>query len=213
MFPSCLWITWPVNSVVKSTGGKKTHKKQKSSFCLILRRQNLPACVAISSAHTKHNQATKHPPKSCCRQQVQLQLINSELSASLTTLLSNFHVLQVNTKRLARLLAPFLRALKPHHRVLLVGTTRRPFQANFGPFCKAYQKIILIPRPDYLTRFGKYFKSSSRFFLLFKIRVYLLVILRAALQLKSCPWANLKSWKFRLNQYRPPQRSNNKSGS
>ncbi|KAM4776546.1 dynein regulatory complex protein 11 isoform 1-T1 [Cyanocitta cristata] len=59
---------------------------------------------------------------------------------------------EVNAKRLARMLPPFLRALKPKDRVLLVGTTARPFDANPGPFCKVFQKIILIPKPDYLTR-------------------------------------------------------------
>ncbi|NWW35546.1 DRC11 protein, partial [Panurus biarmicus] len=67
---------------------------------------------------------------------------------------------EMNSKRLAKVLPQFLKALKPKDRVLLVGTTSRPFNANMGPFCKAYQKIILIPKPDYLTRFGKYFKSS-----------------------------------------------------
>ncbi|NWT94774.1 DRC11 protein, partial [Urocynchramus pylzowi] len=64
---------------------------------------------------------------------------------------------EVNFKRLAKLLPHFLRALKPKDRVLLVGTSSRPFDANLGPFCKVYQKIILIPKPDYLTRCGKYF--------------------------------------------------------
>ncbi|NWW14405.1 DRC11 protein, partial [Oreocharis arfaki] len=65
---------------------------------------------------------------------------------------------EVNAKRLARILPPFLRALKPKDRVLLVGTTAKPFDANPGPFCKVYQKIIVIPKPDYLTRCGKYFQ-------------------------------------------------------
>ncbi|NXQ30743.1 DRC11 protein, partial [Alaudala cheleensis] len=64
---------------------------------------------------------------------------------------------EMNFKRLAKLLPQFLKALKPKDRVLLVGTSSRPFDANMGPFCKAYQKIILISKPDYLTRFGKYF--------------------------------------------------------
>ncbi|XP_008638936.1 PREDICTED: IQ and AAA domain-containing protein 1 isoform X1 [Corvus brachyrhynchos] len=59
---------------------------------------------------------------------------------------------EMNAKRLARMLPPFLRALKPKDRVLLVGTTARPFDANLGPFCKVFQKIILVPKPDYLTR-------------------------------------------------------------
>ncbi|XP_005049006.1 PREDICTED: IQ and AAA domain-containing protein 1 [Ficedula albicollis] len=61
---------------------------------------------------------------------------------------------ELNFRRLAKLLPQFLRAVKPQDRVLLVGTTSRPFDANLGPFCKVYQKIILIPKPDYLTRFA-----------------------------------------------------------
>ncbi|NXE68079.1 DRC11 protein, partial [Calcarius ornatus] len=72
---------------------------------------------------------------------------------------------EVNFKRLARLLPQFLRALKPKDRVLLVGTSRRPFDANLGPFCKVYQKIILISKPDYLTRFGKYFTLWKHYIL------------------------------------------------
>ncbi|NXF26399.1 DRC11 protein, partial [Rhodinocichla rosea] len=72
---------------------------------------------------------------------------------------------EVNFKRLAKLLPQFLRALKPKDRVLLVGTSRRPFDANLGPFCKVYQKIILIPKPDYLTRFGKYFTLWKHYIL------------------------------------------------
>ncbi|NXY36614.1 DRC11 protein, partial [Pomatorhinus ruficollis] len=72
---------------------------------------------------------------------------------------------EMNFKRLAKLLPQFLKALKPKDRVLLVGTTSRPFDANLGPFCKAYQKIILIPKPDYLTRFGKYFTLWKHYIL------------------------------------------------
>ncbi|NXL94423.1 DRC11 protein, partial [Alectura lathami] len=64
---------------------------------------------------------------------------------------------QMNPKRLEKILPKFLKALKAQDRVLLVGTTSRPFDANIKPFCKVYQKIILIPRPDYASRFGKYF--------------------------------------------------------
>uniref|UniRef100_A0A8B9CWQ3 IQ motif containing with AAA domain 1 n=1 Tax=Anser brachyrhynchus TaxID=132585 RepID=A0A8B9CWQ3_9AVES len=60
---------------------------------------------------------------------------------------------QMNPKRLEKILPKFLKALKAQDRVLLVGTTRRPFDANLKPFCKVYQKIILIPRPDYASRF------------------------------------------------------------
>ncbi|NWJ03566.1 DRC11 protein, partial [Crypturellus undulatus] len=68
---------------------------------------------------------------------------------------------EIDPKRLKRILPTFLKLLKAEDRVLLVGTTRRPFDADLRPFCKVYQKIILIPRPDYASRFGKYFKSPS----------------------------------------------------
>uniref|UniRef100_A0A663M1V1 IQ motif containing with AAA domain 1 n=1 Tax=Athene cunicularia TaxID=194338 RepID=A0A663M1V1_ATHCN len=58
-----------------------------------------------------------------------------------------------NPKQLEKFLPKFLKALKAQDRVLLVGTTNRPFDANLKPFCKVYQKIILIPRPDYASRF------------------------------------------------------------
>lgn len=38
-------------------------------------------------------------------------------------------------------------------RVLLVGTSVAPFDADLKPFVKAYERIILIPRPDYASRF------------------------------------------------------------
>ncbi|XP_010283947.1 PREDICTED: IQ and AAA domain-containing protein 1 [Phaethon lepturus] len=60
---------------------------------------------------------------------------------------------EMNPKRLEKVLPKFLKALKAQDRVLLVGTTNRPFDANLKPFCKVYQKIILIPRPDYASRF------------------------------------------------------------
>ncbi|NXT21075.1 DRC11 protein, partial [Syrrhaptes paradoxus] len=67
--------------------------------------------------------------------------------------------LEMSPKRLEKILPKFLKALKAQDRVLLVGTTNRPFDANLKPFCKVYQKIILIPRPDYASRFGEYFKG------------------------------------------------------
>ncbi|XP_064308233.1 dynein regulatory complex protein 11 isoform X1 [Phalacrocorax carbo] len=60
---------------------------------------------------------------------------------------------EMSPKRLEKMLPKFLKALKAQDRVLLVGTTDRPFDANLKPFCKVYQKIILIPRPDYASRF------------------------------------------------------------
>ncbi|XP_054236900.1 dynein regulatory complex protein 11 [Indicator indicator] len=60
---------------------------------------------------------------------------------------------EANPGRLAKILPKFLKVLKAQDRVLLVGTTNRPFDANLKPFCDVYKKIILIPRPDYSSRF------------------------------------------------------------
>ncbi|KAJ8410584.1 hypothetical protein AAFF_G00194880 [Aldrovandia affinis] len=61
-------------------------------------------------------------------------------------------VFKMEPKRLKKDLPKFLKLIKPEDRVLIVGTTRRPFDADLKPFCKVYRKIILIPRPDYSTR-------------------------------------------------------------
>ncbi|XP_069716596.1 dynein regulatory complex protein 11 [Phaenicophaeus curvirostris] len=60
---------------------------------------------------------------------------------------------EMSPKRLEKILPEFLKALKAKDRVLLVGTTNRPFSANLKPLCRVYQKIILIPRPDYRSRY------------------------------------------------------------
>ncbi|XP_037857266.1 dynein regulatory complex protein 11 isoform X5 [Chlorocebus sabaeus] len=56
-------------------------------------------------------------------------------------------------KRLKRHLPQILKLLKPDDRILIVGTTRRPFDAELQSFCRVYQKIILVPRPDYASRY------------------------------------------------------------
>ncbi|XP_030310527.1 dynein regulatory complex protein 11 [Calypte anna] len=60
---------------------------------------------------------------------------------------------RMNLKQLEKLLPDFLKALKAQDRVLIVGTTKRPFDANPKPFFKTYSKIIVIPRPDYGSRY------------------------------------------------------------
>ncbi|NXX91088.1 DRC11 protein, partial [Centropus bengalensis] len=70
---------------------------------------------------------------------------------------------KMSLKRVEKMLPEFLKAVKPPDRVLVVGTTNRPFDANIKPFCKFYQKIILIPRPDYGSRFSKYFMLWKHF--------------------------------------------------
>ncbi|XP_067404759.1 dynein regulatory complex protein 11 [Emydura macquarii macquarii] len=60
---------------------------------------------------------------------------------------------EMEPKRLKKNLPKILKSLKVEDRVLVVGTTQRPFEADLRPFCKVYKKIILIPRPDYASRF------------------------------------------------------------
>ncbi|XP_050019070.1 dynein regulatory complex protein 11 isoform X1 [Alexandromys fortis] len=60
---------------------------------------------------------------------------------------------QNEPKRLKKHLPKILKLLKPDDRILIVGTTHRPFDAELQPFCRVYQKIILVPRPDYASRY------------------------------------------------------------
>uniref|UniRef100_A0A3Q3L2G4 Dynein regulatory complex protein 11-like n=1 Tax=Mastacembelus armatus TaxID=205130 RepID=A0A3Q3L2G4_9TELE len=55
-------------------------------------------------------------------------------------------------RRLMKDLLKSLKTLKPEDRVLVIGTSRRPFDAEIKPFCKVYKKVILIPKPDYGSR-------------------------------------------------------------
>ncbi|XP_006893580.1 PREDICTED: IQ and AAA domain-containing protein 1 [Elephantulus edwardii] len=60
---------------------------------------------------------------------------------------------KLDPKRLKKQLPKILKLLKPEDRILIVGTTKRPFDAELHSFCKVYQKIILLPRPDYASRY------------------------------------------------------------
>ena len=39
---------------------------------------------------------------------------------------------------------------------MLIGTTSAPFDGEVKPMMSTYQKIILIPRPDYASRHSKF---------------------------------------------------------
>ncbi|XP_035249034.1 dynein regulatory complex protein 11 [Anguilla anguilla] len=66
---------------------------------------------------------------------------------------------EMEPKRLKKDLPKLLKLIKPEDRVLIVGTTQRPFDADLKPLCKVYRKIILIPRPDYATRLALWSRS------------------------------------------------------
>lgn len=61
---------------------------------------------------------------------------------------------QLDPKRLKKDLPKILKSIRGEDRVLIVGTTNSPLKADLKPLCKLYTKIILIPRPDYASRFG-----------------------------------------------------------
>ena len=50
-----------------------------------------------------------------------------------------------------------MKGVKSDDRLLLVGTSRCPFDGEMKPLCGLYQRIILIPRPDYASRHCKRF--------------------------------------------------------
>ncbi|XP_027714098.1 dynein regulatory complex protein 11 [Vombatus ursinus] len=60
---------------------------------------------------------------------------------------------EMEPRRLKKQLPKIIKLMKPEDRILIVGTTKRPFEADIKPLCKVYQKIIMIPRPDYASRF------------------------------------------------------------
>nr|XP_020830579.1 IQ and AAA domain-containing protein 1 isoform X2 [Phascolarctos cinereus] len=62
---------------------------------------------------------------------------------------------EMEPRRLKKQLPKIIKLMKPEDRILIVGTTKRPFEADIKPLCKVYQKIIMIPRPDYASRFGR----------------------------------------------------------
>ncbi|CAN2389127.1 IQ motif containing with AAA domain 1, partial [Pristimantis euphronides] len=59
---------------------------------------------------------------------------------------------QLDPKRLKKDLPKLLKSIKPEDRILVVGTSQRPFDAEVKPLTKVYKKIVLVPRPDYAAR-------------------------------------------------------------
>ncbi|MBN3281502.1 DRC11 protein, partial [Polyodon spathula] len=60
---------------------------------------------------------------------------------------------ELDPKRLKKDLPKILKSIKGEDRVLIVGTSKQPFNGDLKPLCKTYNKIILIPRPDYASRY------------------------------------------------------------
>ncbi|GAA6072412.1 dynein regulatory complex protein 11 isoform X1, partial [Tachysurus ichikawai] len=60
----------------------------------------------------------------------------------------------LDPRRLKKDLPKILKSIKGEDRVLIIGTTDNPVSADLKSLCRLYTKIILIPRPDYASRFG-----------------------------------------------------------
>ncbi|XP_066573569.1 dynein regulatory complex protein 11 isoform X2 [Amia ocellicauda] len=60
---------------------------------------------------------------------------------------------ELDPKRLKKDLPKMLKSLKVEDRILIVGTSHKPFDAELKSLCKIYSKIVLIPRPDYASRY------------------------------------------------------------
>ncbi|XP_054846965.1 IQ and AAA domain-containing protein 1-like [Eublepharis macularius] len=60
---------------------------------------------------------------------------------------------ELDPKRLKKDLPKALNLLAAGDRVLLLGTSSRPYLADVKALCKAYERILLIPRPDYASRY------------------------------------------------------------
>lgn len=55
-------------------------------------------------------------------------------------------------KRLKKDLPKLLKSMKPEDRVLLLGTSKQPFDCEMKGLASTFQKIVLLPRPDYASR-------------------------------------------------------------
>uniref|UniRef100_A0A3Q2Z6W1 IQ motif containing with AAA domain 1 n=1 Tax=Hippocampus comes TaxID=109280 RepID=A0A3Q2Z6W1_HIPCM len=59
----------------------------------------------------------------------------------------------IEPKRLKKDLPKSLKLIKEEDRVLIIGTCRDPINTDIKSLCKMYTKVILIPRPDYGSRY------------------------------------------------------------
>ncbi|XP_058430353.1 IQ and AAA domain-containing protein 1-like [Marmota monax] len=60
---------------------------------------------------------------------------------------------KMEPKRIKKDLTRALRLLNPGDRVMLIGTTDRPQLAEIKGLCRMYERILLVPRPDYASRY------------------------------------------------------------
>ncbi|XP_068940841.1 IQ and AAA domain-containing protein 1-like [Petaurus breviceps papuanus] len=60
---------------------------------------------------------------------------------------------EMDPKRVKKDLAKAVRLLRPGDRVMLIGTSDHPQTAEIKGLCKTYERILMVPQPDYATRY------------------------------------------------------------
>ena len=45
-----------------------------------------------------------------------------------------------------------MKMIKGEDRIMLIGTSSAPFEGEVKPLCSMYNRIILVPRPEYQSR-------------------------------------------------------------
>ncbi|XP_069317655.1 IQ and AAA domain-containing protein 1-like [Eulemur rufifrons] len=60
---------------------------------------------------------------------------------------------QMDPKRIKKDLTKAMKLLVPGDRVMLIGTTAQPQLAELKGLCRVYERILLMPRPDYASRY------------------------------------------------------------
>ncbi|XP_021561947.1 IQ and AAA domain-containing protein 1-like [Carlito syrichta] len=60
---------------------------------------------------------------------------------------------EMDPKRIKKDLTKAVKLLMPGDRVMLIGTTEKPQLADMRGLCRVYERILLMPRPDYASRY------------------------------------------------------------
>lgn len=58
----------------------------------------------------------------------------------------------LDPKRLKKNLPKQLKEIKKDKRIILIGTSNAPFEADIKAFMKVYERLIMVPRPNYGDR-------------------------------------------------------------
>jgi len=58
----------------------------------------------------------------------------------------------LDPKRLKKNLPKQLKEIKQDKRIILIGTSNAPFEADIKSYMKVYERLIMVPRPNYGDR-------------------------------------------------------------